>query len=85
LAYPGDWKVKTIYILIGSIVIYLINVLRILVLLFNMIYYKGSFDFNHKYTYTIAVYLCVFVLWMLWANHFSKKNIYLYSIGNRLN
>jgi exosortase family protein XrtF len=81
LIYPGDWKVKTLYILLGSILIYLINVIRILILLLNMIYFQGSFDFNHKYTYTIAVYVCVFVLWMLWANRFSKKTLYAYRVN----
>ncbi len=76
IAYPGNWQVKIVYILFGCLLIYLINLIRIQMLLLNLIYAEGSFDFNHKYTYTIAVYLCVFMLWMLWANYYSnRKNL----------
>jgi exosortase family protein XrtF len=73
IAYPGSWKVKTGYILVGSLLIYAINLIRIQILVFNFLYSEQSFDFNHKYTYTMAVYLCIFMLWLLWANRFSNR------------
>ncbi len=74
VAYPGYWKMKVIYCVTGSILIYLINLVRIQILFFNIMFDYNSFDFNHKYTYTIAVYLCIFILWMLWVNRLSSKN-----------
>lgn len=73
IAYPGAWKIKSIYILIGSFLIFIINLIRIQILIFNSLWYPYSFEFNHKYTYTIIVYLFIFGLWMRWANYYSKK------------
>ncbi|QHT65761.1 exosortase family protein XrtF [Rhodocytophaga rosea] len=76
IAYPGNWRLKGVYIFFGSILICLINLIRVQILLLNSIHYQSSFEFNHKYTYTVAVYLCVFALWMIWANRFSnRKNL----------
>lgn len=75
LAYPGDWRIKLIFIPVGSIIIFGINVIRVLVLIYNYMYWQAAFDFNHKYTFTIAVYLVVFWFWMLWANKYSKKRL----------
>ncbi len=72
IAYPGNWKQKAVYILAGSLLVYGINLIRIQVLIFNFLYSQQSFDFNHKYTYTILVYLCIFMLWLNWANRFAN-------------
>ena len=72
LAYNGDWKLKTLYMIIGLISIYVINLIRIQLLIANSIYSQETLDFNHHYTFTIAVYACVFGMWMLWANKLSK-------------
>ena len=73
IAYPGNWKWKTGYILAGSLLVFAINLIRIQLLIFNYLYSEQSFEFNHKYTYTIVVYLCIFMLWLYWANHFSSR------------
>lgn len=73
IAYPGEWKVKSIYILVGSLLIYLINLIRIQILIFNYLHSQNSFEFNHKYTYTICVYSFVFLLWIGWVNYYSKR------------
>jgi hypothetical protein len=53
--------------------VYVINLIRIQLLILNFKYSTLSFDFNHKYTYTIVVYLCIFMLWLIWANHLSMR------------
>jgi exosortase family protein XrtF len=73
VAYPGKWKWKLGYIVTGCFAIYIINLIRIQILVWNYIYSKESFDFNHKYTYTIIVYLFIFFLWLLWTNRFSTR------------
>jgi exosortase family protein XrtF len=77
LAYPGDWRYKLLFIPLGTVAIFFINVIRVQVLILNYMYFTEAFDFNHKYTFTIAVYLVVFWFWMLWANKFSKKKFNL--------
>jgi exosortase family protein XrtF len=72
IAYPGLWKTKSWYIPLGIFIIYLINALRVVGLSINHIVSRSTFDFNHKYTFTIIIYGAIFGLWMLWANRFAK-------------
>lgn len=75
LAYPGPIAKKAWYIPFGLVVIYLVNVIRVVVLAINHVYSRGSFDFNHKYTYTLVTYGAIFWLWMLWANRLSGVSL----------
>ncbi|MEQ9440070.1 MAG: archaeosortase/exosortase family protein [Cyclobacteriaceae bacterium] len=72
IAYPGNRWYKLLFIVVGSLAIFSINLVRCLLLIFNYLFFEASFDFNHKYTFTIVTYLCVFYFWMLWANRVSK-------------
>jgi len=71
LAFPGPWKWKALFIPIGSIIIFLVNVIREVVLALNYKYFQETFDFNHKYTYVLIVYLVIFMIWRFWMNRFS--------------
>jgi exosortase family protein XrtF len=71
LAFPGPWKTKLWFIPLGILGIYLINSLRVIGLAVNHMVAKSSFDFNHKYTFTILVYGAIFGFWMIWVNRFS--------------
>ncbi len=71
VAYPGTWKSKLIFIGFGTVLVYLMNVVRVIFLSVNFAYHQVSFEFNHKYTFTFAVYVVVFLLWVTWANKYS--------------
>lgn len=67
IAFPGlVWR-KAVFIAIGLTAIYLVNVLRVVALTLNHIYSYGTVSFNHHYTFTFAVYGCIFLLWMYWV------------------
>jgi len=68
IAYPGDNVKRAIYIAIGMMVIYLVNVLRIVVLAITQVFWAEFFDFTHDYSTTAIFYMVIFVLWMIWAN-----------------
>lgn len=72
IAYPGVWKTKVPFIILGILAVFTVNIVRVTALAFNMMYHRASFDFNHKYTFTFMVYLIVFILWMVWANKYSS-------------
>ena len=74
LAFPGPWKKKTWFIPLGIVSIYLINSLRVIGLAVNHMFSQSSFDFNHKYTFTILVYGAIFYFWMIWVNRYSGIN-----------
>ncbi|MBB6459685.1 archaeosortase/exosortase family protein [Flammeovirga kamogawensis] len=74
---PGRLSTKIVYILVGLVIIYLSNTLRVILLGYNYIQDMETFNFNHKYTYVIIVYSIVFALWMLWIEKFSlMKDIF---------
>jgi exosortase family protein XrtF len=74
IAFPGPWKKKLWFIPLGIFSIYLINALRVIGLAVNHMDFKSSFDFNHKYTFTILIYGAIFLFWMVWVNRFSGIN-----------
>ena len=71
IAFPGPWKSKLWYVPAGILAIYLINSLRVIGLALNRMFSNESFEFNHKYTFTILVYGAIFWFWMIWVNRFS--------------
>jgi exosortase family protein XrtF len=75
IAYPGIWKRKAGYILFGIILIELLNVTRIVLLAILDTYSRSWTEFNHTYTFTIVIYACIFLLWMLWTNKISGKTL----------
>jgi len=83
IAYPGPILKKLWYIPFGIAVVYTINVIRCMVLAVNvMSMSKEAFDFNHKYLYSTLLYICIFGLWMLWANKLSGNNFSQLGVGN---
>ena len=72
IIFPGNWKNKVWYIPLGIIVLHFFNVLRIIGLVFSGYYDRSYLHFNHKYTFTIIMYLLTFVGWILWVKYFSK-------------
>lgn len=70
LCFPGSWISKTIFIIFGVTFLFLLNILREIMLALNYHYFQSSFDFNHKYTFAIFVYLAVFLIWRFWLNRY---------------
>ncbi len=73
IAYPGKIKYKLVFIPSGIIIIHIINIVRIAGLCIVLLYRPGWMNFNHTYTFTIIAYICIFSLWMLWVNKFSRR------------
>ena len=75
IAFPGNWLHKLAYISLGALLIWLLNIWRVLMLLLIQIHYPAALDFNHKYTFTILVYGAIFGLWMLWVKKFAPLQL----------
>jgi exosortase family protein XrtF len=71
VAFPGPWVKKLWFIPAGIVVIYIINLLRIMLLVVHHIDSYQVFQANHKYTYVLVTYAAIFGLWMIWANRLS--------------
>lgn len=75
IAYPGKIKNKLWFIPAGILIIYWINVFRIMMLLKLISVNPELFQFNHNYTFTITVYSVIFILWIVWAKFFGNTKI----------
>jgi len=71
LIFAGSWKNKVWFIPAGVLVLYYLNVLRIIALALNGVTSVSLLRFNHKYTFTIILYLVTFLGWMIWVKYFS--------------
>jgi len=71
LATPGLTKHKIAAISLGSISIFVVNSLRVIALCLIKVNAPQYLAFNHKYTFTVVVYSCIFAMWMLWIKYFA--------------
>ena len=67
LAYPGDWKNRVSFSLLGIGVIYIVNILRIATLVITQEEWLEFFDITHDYSTTTIFYIVIFLLWMTWV------------------
>lgn len=74
-AFPGPWRHKWWFMLVGVITIHFFNVLRIMGLALIVSWNPDWLAFNHDYTFTIAIYGYVFALWWIWINRFATKSV----------
>ena len=73
IAFHSTFKRTFIYILAGSILIYSINLLRIVVLSIGLYHYPWRREFLHTVVFPLIIYGLVFFLWMIWVNRFTKS------------
>lgn len=74
ICYPGSSKHKVWFIVGGNLIIHFLNIFRNYVLAIMSIHKSEYFDLFHRFVFIFMVYGAVFLLWMLWANKFSKLN-----------
>ncbi len=75
IAFPGPWKSRLSFSVIGIGVIYLTNIVRIVFLAITQAKWPALFDFTHDYSTTAIFYVVIFVLWMVWVNYHSLPNV----------
>ena len=74
VAFPGQWIPRIAFIVLGTGIIYLINILRTVVLAIIQQQYPSMFDFTHDYSTTAIFYIVIFALWMIWVNLGGKTS-----------
>jgi exosortase family protein XrtF len=74
IAFSGKLKVTFFYILSGSVLIYIVNLLRIVVLTLGLHHYPEYGEVLHNVIFPGIIYGMVFLLWIFWVNRFSKLN-----------
>ena len=72
MAYPGKWKLKIPFMTVGFILVYLANIFRTYCLVVLAYHKSPLYDLFHRYIFIFFIYGLVFLMWMLWANKYSK-------------
>ncbi|RAJ15168.1 exosortase family protein XrtF [Olleya aquimaris] len=74
IAFAGRFKITFLYILSGSVLIYAVNLIRIVILSIGLYHYPWRKEELHTVIFPGIIYGMVFLLWMIWVNRFSKLN-----------
>ena len=73
IATPVKWLYKILGILIGSLIIYIANFLRIIGLYYIRIHWPESFDSMHFEIFPVVFIILSIVLYGIWQNFVLKK------------
>ncbi len=71
IAFAGELKTTFFYILAGSVLIYVVNLLRIVILSVGLYHYPWRREELHTVIFPLIIYGMVFLLWMFWVNRFA--------------
>jgi exosortase family protein XrtF len=72
VAFAGNLKNTLLYIFGGSLLIYILNVIRIVVLIVLLHHFPKQNHLLHGVLFPAIIYGSVFFLWIIWVNKFSK-------------
>jgi len=72
IAFSGKRKTTILFVLVGTITIYLANLFRIVILSIGLFHYPWRSEILHSVVFPAIIYGMVFLLWMLWVNKFSN-------------
>lgn len=74
IAFSGSIKATILFGLFGSVLIYIVNLLRIIAL--SILYYRFPEyqDILHNLFFPAVIYGLIFILWITWVKYFSNLN-----------
>ena len=72
IAFSGKLKSTLLFILAGSLLIYILNVARIALLTILLYRFPENEHILHGVVFPLIIYGLVFILWIFWVNKFSK-------------
>lgn len=71
-AFAKAWKKTFLYVLMGLLLIYIINVLRLIILAIVYADFKEYATFAHDVMFPAIIYGTVILLWLLWIRQPEK-------------
>lgn len=77
---PSSFWRKTLYIVLGILVLDILNIFRCSGLIYVNLYYRNYFDFFHRYLFKTVMYCATFVMWMF----YSRKNIHVKNKSDKI-
>jgi exosortase family protein XrtF len=64
---PTHWKRTLVFMILGVLAIFLLNILRSCAIVWININYPNLFDLAHHYVFQILVYVFIFLFWVRYA------------------
>jgi exosortase family protein XrtF len=74
LSFRGAAKSKVLFLSIGLLGVFLLNVLRVSSLFYVALNHHQWFSFLHEYAFTALIYTLVFLLFIFWINKYCASN-----------
>ena len=71
IAFSGKIKATVLYIICGSLLIYVLNLIRIALLCILLYYFPKKEPILHGVFFPLFIYGVVFMLWLIWIRKFS--------------
>lgn len=72
IAFAGKFKTTLFYLFFGCIMIYIVNLFRIVILTIGLYNYPWRREILHTVIFPLIIYGLVFLLWMFWVNRFAN-------------
>lgn len=73
ILFPGPWKQKLWFIPSGLVIIHVVNVFRIVTMVYVTIYFSQYWDFIHDWVLRPLFYVVMFMLWVWWNEKYYLK------------
>ncbi len=73
LLSAGNWWQKLAFVSMGIIAIFILNIIRIIALLYTLAIRPDLFDINHHYLFSFVVYGFIFLMWRYWLQKYAIK------------
>jgi exosortase/archaeosortase family protein len=73
LLSSGNWRQKLLFTLAGIGLIFVLNIARVIALVYILTIDRNLFDLNHHFVFNFIVYGIIFLLWRYWFNHQADK------------
>lgn len=76
LAFSGSIKTTFLFTLVGAVIIYITNILRIALMSIGIYELPQYAHFLHAIAFPLVIYGVVFLLWVLWIIIYTKQSKY---------
>jgi len=74
LAYPTGIKNKIFGIILGIIIIYVLNMIRLVSISYILVYYTDKFDFIDRYLWQVSLVIFISLTYIIWLKSIERSN-----------
>ncbi len=74
IAFSGTWKKTLLFGIAGTVAIYILNVLRIILIAIALDKYPQYSEFLHQIMFPAIIYGFTFLLWVVWVRYLAHNS-----------